>query len=395
VKHSRWIILFVFMIAHGVNDGFMWVIPPLLPAIREYFHLSYTEMGGFLTIYRLFGSVLQAPAAYLVHMAPIHYLLVGGLLLSSVGMLIATMSAGYAMLTWIAAISGMGRATYHPLAITALSRLFGRDAFGRAMALHLSGSSTGMMVAPFLVGLLLATYGWRLPLQIWSTMGILAGLILFVFLTRSRVNLQPQGKTLRWPFFSSSLGLYLLAVSAWSIAQSGLISFLPLFLVDRRGFSPAAAAAAFGVMSVAGTVCRPALGALMDWMGRRKPVVVGGFLIASLTTLVIATVGQQWLLYAAIVLLGIFGSGHLGLADTMMIEMIPSDRREETLGAAYTGRMGIASLSPFLVGVAAERLGMTASFLLLAATGGLSVLLLLLVEERPIDESRTVSHQQG
>jgi len=31
----RWFILMMFMLAHAVNDGFGWIIPPLLPAIRE------------------------------------------------------------------------------------------------------------------------------------------------------------------------------------------------------------------------------------------------------------------------------------------------------------------------------------------------------------------------
>ncbi len=30
VNKNRWPILIAFMIAHGVNDGFGWIIPPLL-----------------------------------------------------------------------------------------------------------------------------------------------------------------------------------------------------------------------------------------------------------------------------------------------------------------------------------------------------------------------------
>ena len=32
-SRNRWFVLFVFMIAHGINDGFGWIIPPLLPTI--------------------------------------------------------------------------------------------------------------------------------------------------------------------------------------------------------------------------------------------------------------------------------------------------------------------------------------------------------------------------
>lgn len=378
-------VLIVFMVAHAVNDGFGWIIPPLLPAIREYFNLSYTEMGALYTVYRLAGSIFQAPASYLVHLAPISLILAGGLLWSSIGMYVASMSSSYGLVVGTSAISGLGRSTYHPLAVTILSRLFGRESFGRAMALHLSASSAGMVIAPFLVGLLLTRFSWRLPLQVWSVLGILAGLSLFSFLRSQRQDLQPKSKALRWPFFSHSTGVYLLAVSIWGISQSGLMAFLPLFLVDHRQFSTEAAAVTYGIMSFSGTICRPFLGALMDRMGRRKPVVIGGFVIASISILGIATIDNLLMLYATIVLLGIFGTGHTGLADTFLIEMIPSQRREETLGAYYTMRMGIASLAPVMVGWASEQISLPNCFLSLALVAGLSALLLSLAKERPME----------
>jgi len=382
---NRWLTLSVLMVAHGVNDGFMWIIPPLLPAIREYFHLNYTEMGAFLTLYRFVGNIFQAPVAYLVHLAPITMILVSGLLLMSVGMFIASYSTTYGGLVCISAASGLGRSTYHPLAVTILSRLFGRDAFGRAMGLHLSGSSVGMVVAPFIVSLLLARFGWRAPLQVWSCFGVVAGVSLFFFLRHQSQDLQPKGKRLSWPFFSLPMGMYLLAAGIWGIAQSSFMVFLPLFLVDYRGFSIEAAAGAFGVMSFSGAVCRPFLGAVMDWMGRRKPVVIGGFLISGCSLMALVLFESTAMLYISIVLLGIFGSGHAGLADTFMIEMIPSKRREETLGFIYTMRMGIASLAPLAVGFASERFSLQRSFLFLAAAGGAAALLLLRIPETPVD----------
>src|SRR4030042_6192106 len=93
-KH-RWAILLMFMLAHAANDGFGWIIPPLLPAIREHFHLSYTEMGAFYTLFRVFGSFLHAPDSYLVYLAPVSTILAGGMLWSSAGMLLASFSKSY------------------------------------------------------------------------------------------------------------------------------------------------------------------------------------------------------------------------------------------------------------------------------------------------------------
>jgi FSR family fosmidomycin resistance protein-like MFS transporter len=381
----RWVILIMFMAAHAVNDGFSWVIPPLLPAIREHFQLSYTEMGALYTFFRFSGSILQWPAAYLVHFAPVSTILVGGLLWLSIGMSLSTLSASYGVMVWLSGLSGIGGATYHPLAVSMLSRVFGRDSLGRAIALHLSGSSIGQVIAPFLVGLLLSLFGWRVPIQIWSGLGLLAGMGLFIFLKKEKENFHPVKKAFGLPFLSQSIGIYIFAESLWGIAQMGLMTFLPLFLVDYRGFIPSKAAAVYGIMALSGSIFRPFIGALMDRMGRRKPVIILGFLISALSILGLTSIHIPWATYLFIVLLGTFGSGHAGLADTFMIEMIPSQKREETLGFVYTLRMGIASLSPLIVGFSSERISLSYAFLILAAVPVLSAFFLSFAKEKPVN----------
>ncbi len=383
-RNSRWLILVMFMTAHGVNDGFGWIIPPLLPFIREYFQLSYTDMGLFFSAFRFSGSILQAPISYLVHWIPASSLLAGGLIWSSLGMLIASFSTGYTMLFWLSTVSGFGRATYHPLAVTILSRIFGRKTLGRAIGLHLSGSGAGMVVAPFLAGLLLTRFSWRLPLQIWCAMGLMAGVMLTIFLRHQQQSVDPQRHKLHWPFFSRPLVIYITGASIWGLAQGGFMAFMALFLVDQRGFSPQAAASVYGMMSLAGLICRPFIGALMDRMGRRKPVIIAGYLISAASILAVLSVHRQWLLLPPLILLGIFGSGHSGLADTFMIESIPSHRREETLGFVYTLRMGISALSPLLIGFASERIAIQRSFLILALLAATAALVIAAAEEKPM-----------
>jgi FSR family fosmidomycin resistance protein-like MFS transporter len=382
---NRWTILVMLMTAHAVTDGFLWIIPPLLPAIREHFHLSYTEIGALYTFFRSLGDILQAPAAYLVHLAHPHAIIAGGLFWCSIGMFLATLSTSYAMLAVTFAAGGIGRAPYHPLAATLLSRVFGRESLGRAIALHMSGSSLGQVAAPFLVGLLLTYYGWRLPIVLWSALGLLAGLSLFFLLKRQKESFSAPRKALRLPFFSRPMAVYLLAVSIWGIAQAGLMTFLPLFLVDNRGLSKEKAAAVYGMMSLSSVVFRPFIGAVMDRMGRRKPVLVGGFIISALSIFGLASIRSMWMMYLFIVLLGTFGSGHSGLSDTFLIEMIPSSRREETLGATFTVRTVIAAPAPFIVGFASERLGLPTVFLILSAVPIFTALVLAMAEEKPHD----------
>ena len=103
----------------------------------------------------------------------------------------------------------------------------------------------------------------------------------------------------------------------------------------------------------------------MDWMGRRKPVIMAGFISAGLAILGLASMKIPWVMYLCFIVMGVFGSGHSGLSDIFLVEMIPPERREETLGFVYTVRMGIASLAPLFVGIFSERLGLIQVFMIL------------------------------
>ena len=123
----------------------------------------------------------------------------------------------------------------------------------------------------------------------------------------------------------------------------------------------------------------------MDRMGRRKPVIIGGFIFAGLSILGLATMKSFLIMYLCIALLGIFGSGHSGLSDTFMIEMIPSNRREETLGFIFTVRMSIGSLAPIIVGLIAERIPLPNIFMILAVVPMFTAAIISLAEERPME----------
>ena len=154
--------------------------------------------------------------------------------------------------------------------------------------------------------------------------------------------------------------------------------------MDHRGFRKEEAAAIYGMMSLAGAVLRPLVGLLMDWMGRRKPVLVGGFILCGLSILGLTRAISPWVMYVCIVLLGTFGSGQSGLSEVFLIEMIPPSRREETLGFVFTVRMGIAALSPVFVGYFSERFSMAAVFLILSVIPMFTALIFSRAEEKPM-----------
>jgi MFS family permease len=123
----------------------------------------------------------------------------------------------------------------------------------------------------------------------------------------------------------------------------------------------------------------------MDQMGRRKPIIIMGYVISAISILALVFITHRWLIIAPLILLGIFGMGHAGLADTFMIVSIPSLRREETLGFVYTLRMGISAISPFLIGILAELVKIEKAFLFLSILPWIAAVIILFAEEKPQD----------
>ena len=122
--------MIAFMLAHAANDGFNALFPPLLPLIREYYNLSYSELGGFMTLYRFFGGILQIPVGYLAYYIPSMTIMVSGLLWLSIGLLLSTFAKNYWALASSFSIAGIGASTYHPLSFSTLSKIFKKEILG-------------------------------------------------------------------------------------------------------------------------------------------------------------------------------------------------------------------------------------------------------------------------
>jgi MFS family permease len=382
-KKDRMWILLVFMFAHAANDGYNAIFPPLLPLIREHYNLSYAQLGGFLTAFRFFGDYLQLPVGYLVHFLPSVTIIISGLLWLSIGILLATFAGSYLTLTSCVSVAGIGRASYHPLSFSLLSRTFPGERLGRTIGLHMGASSAAWLIAPFLIILLANRYGWYWPLRLWSLYGIsMAFLLLVVLRKRMEQERKVGGKALKLPFFSSSLVFYIISRMFWSMAREGIMNaFLPLFLVEKAHFSIKSATLYYIAMYGIELVARPTIGGVSDKIGKRKPLLLCEYVLCGILFLLLTFFQTKLILLIIILGMGLFAGTIPVVGHAYAIEMIPREQREKTLAFLFTANTATITFAPLLFGSLADYLGLTRAFMILPLLIGMSTFFLLFSKE--------------
>lgn len=264
---------------------------------------------------------------------------------------------------------------------------------GKAVSFMQSGWALGYMAASLLSALILPRWGWRALFLV----GVLPALL--TLLIRSKVD-EPAiwrdratsgrfGDIFRGQLRARTVLATALATTVL-LAYWGLFSWLPGFLAGSKetggaGLSIVKSSLWVFIMQVgayAGYLC---FGWLGDKVGR-KPAFVVYVLASAILTPIYGWIPHLWpdragtLLLAIGPLIGFFGTGYFSLFGVMLAELFPTAVRGAGQGFAYNFGRGVSALAPYLIGAAAERMGLGPA---LAINAGFYVVAAIMVAALP------------
>src|SRR3954453_13884912 len=78
-RHNEVRIISLVCSAHFVSHFYILVLPPLFPFIREFYGVSYTQLGFALTAFNVTTALCQTPAGFLVDRIGARIVLIAGL----------------------------------------------------------------------------------------------------------------------------------------------------------------------------------------------------------------------------------------------------------------------------------------------------------------------------
>lgn len=371
-QSSMWLI----GLGHGATHWVAGSFYVLLPYLTRDLGLSYTQAGFLVSVLHVSSFLANFGSGAVVDMTgrkvifQILSLGVGAAALAALGL-----SGIYLVLAAMVALIGITNNLWHPPAIAFVSEHYPANR-GYALSIHATGASVGDMVAPLAAGTLLGWMTWQGTAAV-SAVPVFAVTVVFALwlLPRDRVT-QTAGK--RGVSFREYvrgiaallrrrdvLGLCLMAAFR-SMAQAGLLMFLPLYLANVLKVEPVVMGAAIMTMHLGGVIVSPIAGVLSDRVGRR-PVVMAG--LAATTVLIVALtfVDSATVYIAGISVLGFVLYAVRPVIHSWMMDLAPPDIRGSATSALFGTQAALSIAVPVVGGAVADTWGLTEVFYLIAA----------------------------
>jgi MFS transporter, FSR family, fosmidomycin resistance protein len=353
----------------------------LLPLIGRDLDLSFAQIGSILTCQFAAGAVANVPGGMVVDAVGRRGLLMG-VALSWIGLpyLVMGFSHHYWMLLVCAALVGIGNNLWHPSAIPLLAQKFPRRS-GLAVSIHAMGGNLGDAIAPLVVGAMLTVFSWRDVVVMNVVPGLVASVVLLASLGRiddrrhldakqaaaGRFDVVGALVAVRTLFSNRTVLMLSLGSAVRAMTAMTLLTFLPVFLSDDLGYSPAWVGGCLFALQAAGFAAAPIAGHLSDRMGRRS-IIMSSMMMSGVVLLFMAFAGRSPVFVLLVAFLGFFLFAIRAVLQAWLLDATPARMGGTSIGILFGAQAVGAAIGPLIGGVLADHYGIIATFYFLAAT---------------------------
>ena len=357
------------------------VISPVLPLYADSFGVSTAMVGATVTAFGLARLITNVPAGLLADRRGRRMLLVGGPLVTAVGMLGSGLSTTIWMLMAFRFVAGLGSGLYMTGAQIYLLDIAGPSQRGRFIATNQGALLVGVSSGPALGGLVADAYGLSAPFFVVAAAAFVTAIYGYLRLPetltaqdQTSVDEDVRAAPSRWALLRSKdfLALGFVAAGVFSIRAGVRQTLVPLQLNQVFGLEVGELGVLFTALGVIGIVLIWPAGWATDRIGR-KVLIVPTALLISIGIGVVAFADTLPVFIAGLTISAV-GSSISGPAPAAYVaDLVTEDQRGAAMGLYRTfGDVGIV-VSPVASGALADAvsipfaIGVNAGFIGLAA----------------------------
>ncbi len=342
------------------------VVGPVLPIYADDFGVSTAVVGLTITAFGLARLLLNVPAGLWADRAGRRVLLIGGPLVTAVGMIGSGLAPSIWVLLLWRLVAGAGSALYMTGAQIYLIDIAGDAQRARYIATNQGALLVGVSVGPAVGGLLADAYGLRAPFLVVGAGALITALYGFLRLPETlgkgtgtgRGDDEPNGNGTNLPPLSFVLSRQFVAVgvvtfAVFSVRSGFRQTLVPLVGVDKYGLDTGDLGLLFTALGIVGLVLIGPAGWAADRFGRKPSIVPPGYVTAFGVGVVALAPSPLW--FAIGLLISSIGTGVSGPAPAAFVaDIAPADLRGSAMGLYRTwGDLGLV-LAPLLAGLLAD-----------------------------------------
>ncbi len=337
------------------------IVSPVLPLFADSFGVSTAMVGATVTAFGLARLVTNVPAGLFADRHGRRFLLVGGPLVTAIGMLGSGLSGSIWLLLVFRFVAGLGSGLYMTGAQIYVLDIAAPDQTARFIAINQGALLVGVSVGPAVGGLLADRYGLAAPFLVVAAAAFLTAIYGFVRLpeTLAERPVRPTNPLTRSPAQWSILGsidfiaVAFVSFAVFSIRAGVRQTLVPLQLNQEFGLGVDDLGLLFTALGVIGIVLIGPAGWAADRFNR-KVIIVPTALMISLGIGVVAFADTLTIFIAGLTIAAL-GSSITGPAPAAYVaDLVSEDRRGQAMGLYRTaGDFGVV-LAPVLGGAVAD-----------------------------------------
>ncbi len=357
--------------AHLVHDTYSAFLAPLLPLLQDKLGIGYA-LAGSLAIFMQLPSLLNPFIGYLADKANLRWFIilapaVTGTLMSGMGL-----APNYLTLVFLLLAAGVSVACFHAPAPAMIAKVSG-GRVGKGMSVFMAAGELGRTLGPVIA---VAGVGWFTLNGMWQLAFVGWGVSLILYFrlrnlkdirrkesaTATLAEFKEVGLKIFPPLTAIMVGRVLLQVS--------LTLYLPLFVSDELGLNLWLAAASLTILEAAGVVGALTSGTVSDKYGRSRILAV--VLVLAPLLLLAFIYGPTWLAVPLLIALGLTALSPQPVFLALVQDRFP-DNRALANGTFLALNFLIRAAGIWVVGLLADRYGLTAAFVISALVALVSV----------------------
>ncbi len=343
--------------AHMISHFSQLLLPPLFPWLKDQFNVSYAELGFVLTVFYVVSCAVQAVAGFLVDRfgpRPVLYVGMAAIAVSCFGYALST---NYWMLTFFAALCGLGNGVFHPVDYTFINRRIAPKRLGHAYSAHGITGTLGWVIAPGMMTGVALLHSWQAAL---ASAGLLTVAVLALLLFNHRrlsLELKPERQGgdedgnfdfLKLPAVWLCFGFFFLFAAVLGVVQA----FAPEASRQLHNMELASVALCLTLYMVGSASGMVVGGFLVQDPTRSDKVVALAFTVAASVALVLALAPvAAWLVPVLFAIMGL-ASGTSGPSRDLLVKRTtPANASGRVYGVVYGGLDVGQAITPLIFGL--------------------------------------------